>query len=143
MFPPAFWKPLDFEFWSKLEWHSDGKEILEIVESRFGRENIVLCTSPSSNYGCHDGKLRWIERHMDRHYKHNIIFSHHKELNVAHDTVLVDDGDHNIDRFIKRGESLGINAQTIQIPRIWNRHHEHRDRSVCYLKEKLNALHTG
>lgn len=130
----AFWEPLGEEFWAGLGWMPDGEQILSAVERRFQRENVVLWTSPSLNYGCHAGKLRWVERHLPQHYRHNIVFSGRKELGAHPDHLLVDDSDSNVDRFAARG------GRICQVPRVWNRLHGHRHRSLDYLVESLWLL---
>lgn len=131
MSAPAFWRPMDFEFWSKLEWTCDGQEILALIEKMVGRENITLWTSPSQNYGCHDGKLRWVERHLPRHYKHNIIFGAKKELGASCDTILIDDSDKNVSRFVSR------NGHGVLVPRIWNSEHHNRNFALTQIGRKL------
>src|SRR6266568_9467127 len=49
-------------FWETLPWMPDGKEILTLLESRFGQENIFLCTSnqvDSAGVAAY-GKVQWI-----------------------------------------------------------------------------------
>jgi 5'(3')-deoxyribonucleotidase len=129
-----FWKPMDFEFWSKLEPMPDGFEIIKHLEERFGRNKITIWTSPSLNYGCHEGKLRWVERYLDRHYKHNIVFGSKKELGAAQDTILIDDADHNINKFFARGGRICL------VPRIWNSDHSNRHRSLEVMIQRLDEI---
>ncbi len=137
MSPPAFWKPCDFEFWSKLEWMPDGQEILTYVEQRFGRESITLWTSPSLNYGCIEGKLRWVERHLPRYYKHNVIFGSKKHLGARPDTILIDDSDVNEIKFLERG------GKCAKPPRIWNSLYHDRNNVMLSLVEQLDSIERG
>lgn len=131
---PQFWKPLDMEFWAKLEPMHDAFEIIKHLEERFGRDKLTIWTSPSLNYGCHEGKLRWIERHLPRHYKHNIVFGSKKELGAAPDTILIDDADHNINKFVARG------GHGCLVPRIWNSDHSNRHRSLEVMIQRLDEI---
>lgn len=134
MSPPAFWKPMDEEFWAKLEWMPDGQDILRMVEQRFGQENVVIVTSPSSNYGCHAGKLRWMERHLPRHYSKSKghMFGSLKWLMSNPNHILVDDHNENVDAFASYN-----GGQICHVPRIWNRLHEQRHRTREFVAERL------
>ena len=121
MAAPAFWKPINEEFWAKLEWMPDGERLLKIVEDRFGRENVCLLTSPCANYGCYDGKMRWIERHLPKHYKRHLMVGGMKHLCASQNVVLIDDSDANIDKFRDHG------GHGILVPRIWNSAHNLRE----------------
>lgn len=129
-----FWKPMNEEFWSKLEWLPDGEEILKYIEKRFGQEHITLWTSPSLNHGCMDGKLRWVERHLPRYYKHNIVFGHKKHLGARPDTILVDDMDKNVTKFVERG------GKVVQPPRIWNSLWQDSYRVLSHIEEQFDKI---
>ncbi len=127
----SFWKPMNEEFWAKLEWMDDGREIVRVLEDRFGQKNITLWTTSSDNYGCAEGKKRWVERHLPKHYKHNIIFGHAKHFGAAKDTILVDDRDLNIDKFAERG------GNTLLVPRLWNKLHEFHTITTQHMMDVL------
>lgn len=131
---PAFWKPCDEEFWAKLDWMPDGREIFEIVESTFGRDRIKICTKPSPNYGCMPGKLRWIERHLPKHYKNpeNFIFTGCKHASAKGNT-LIDDSDSNVSEFRRAGGISYI------VPRVWNQWHHLRNITVHHLRETFHV----
>ncbi len=129
-----FWSKFDYDFWANLDWMPDGKEILSLIEDRFGRDNITILTSPQkSNRGeCITGKIDWVERHMPR-YANNILLGRKKHMLAHADALLIDDADHNITDFQKHG------GQIIQVPRIWNQLHSHSNMTIDYLKENLNV----
>jgi hypothetical protein len=133
MMQPAFWKPMDEEFWAKLDPMPDCFQILELVENRFKRENVMILTSPSSNYGCHAGKIRWMERHLPRHYSKTAghMFGSRKELLARPNNVLVDDRDKNVDDFTSHG------GRAILVPRIWNRLHDIRHTALDCVRAHL------
>ena len=112
-----FWAPVDENFWANLEWMEDGREIFRMVEDMFGRDNIVIATTPSPNHGCWDGKRRWIKKHLPKHY-HQVehqMFGARKWMMANHETILVDDFDSNIKKFAAtRG------GHVCHVPRLWN-----------------------
>lgn len=128
MTAPAFWKPMDEEFWAKLDWMPDGEEILKLCEETFGRENIVICTKPSPNYGCEAGKRRWVERHLPKHYKDNIEFSAKKWMKAGWSLGLVDDDDNNNKLFTSAG------GKAFPVPRIWNQWYHLRNMVLPHLR---------
>lgn len=130
----AFWKPMNEEFWAKLEWMPDGEEIVRMCEERFGRENITIGTSPSYNYGCWDGKRRWIEKHMHRYYHKTEaqMFGPRKWMMANSETILVDDFDSNIQKFeATRG------GHVCPVPRLWNSLHPLSNQTVECIREVL------
>lgn len=135
--PPNFWKPMNEEFWAKLDWTEDGEDIFRMVERKFGLNNIVIMTSPSSNYGCHDGKLRWMERHLPRRLSKSggHVFGSPKHLLSNPRHVLIDDRDLNVDTFREYNGGL-----VVEVPRISNRHHPIRHRTREYIAERLAEI---
>jgi len=130
----AFWKPMNEEFWAKLEWTHDGETILKMVEARFGQKNVVIVTSPSQNYGCHSGKLRWMERHLPRHYSRpsGHMFGSLKHLLSNPNHMLIDDRDANLDSFANYN-----NGKICHVPRLWNKHHANCKKTVEIIGENL------
>jgi len=109
-----FWKPLGADFWANLEPTQDMREILRIVESKFGQTNVCLLTSPCpDNLTCPEGKLRWIDKYMPS-YNRQYLMGPRKEFCARSSHWLVDDSDANVDAFRKNGGSACL------VPRIWN-----------------------
>lgn len=114
-----FYDPMGRDFWSQLEPMPDCFDILNVVESSFGRENVCLLTSPVHTPGCVEGKRDWLWKHLN-HYarKGQVLFGSAKHF-VAHgDAWLVDDRNENVDDF----ELAGGNA--VLVPRFWNRNYD-------------------
>lgn len=126
------WGPLNcFEFWANLDFKEDAHMILEIVESKFGRENIALLTSPALfNHECSSGKHYWIDKHLPR-YRGRWFIGEGKAFLAAPDRVLIDDRDKNYDEYIQKGPA-------ILLPRPWNR--LHKLDSIPYLEKELSKL---
>lgn len=127
-----FWPPLGKDFWANLNWMPDGQAILAAVEQKFGRDNICLLTSPCDTDGCADGKLAWIRRHLPE-YRRRYFLGPPKEFAASANRILIDDSDHNCERFGDEGGS------TILIPRPWNQlHHKaSHDPAATWLRRTL------
>lgn len=101
------------DFWANLEWMTDGKEILKLVEQTFS--NIYLLTIPMPNPESYTGKILWVQKHLPQYTKRTIITHVPKKLFANSNAVLIDDRDKNIDEFNKAG------GRAILVPRPWNR----------------------
>jgi 5'(3')-deoxyribonucleotidase len=124
------WADTDEAWWAALPWMPDGKQILKLLEARFGPKNIVLCTTPGPMPGSCEGKLAWIKRHMPD-YTRRYMLTTNKTWAASASSVLIDDTDKNIDAFNKAG---GI---AIQVPRPWNRLHSRADHAIDFLNTHL------
>ena len=127
-----FWDRLQHNFWASLPWHPDGKEILSIVEAFFGKENVCLLSSPTLSPESASGKIEWIQRELPE-YSRRFLIGPAKQFCASHHNVLIDDGDHNLDKFYANG---GI---SICVPRKWNQLHHITD-SIQYLQNNLEYL---
>ncbi len=124
-----FWRPLrGFDFWANLPWISDGREILRIVEERFGRENIILLSKPYSSPESASGKVEWILNNLPQ-YADQYLLGSAKDFCSHPGAILIDDYDYNIEMWAARG------GTGILVPRPWNAMREQK--AVAYLKEVL------
>jgi len=127
-----FWRPLDRQFWSSLDKTHDSDRILSLVESKF--ERVCLLTSPSSSFDCPSGKSEWIHNNLPKYWRsRRYLLGSAKEFCASKDAVLVDDSDHNINKFRAEG------GHGILVPRAWNSLH-HIDGDLAYIEEELNKL---
>ena len=108
-----FWATLGTDFWASLEWMPDGQEILNVIERQAGRPNVFLCSSPCLTPGCTSGKARWVEMHLPQ-YARRLLLTDQKYVFAGPGRVLVDDYDHNLQRWASAG-GLGC-----CVPRPWN-----------------------
>lgn len=113
MDPTEFWQGLDRYFWRSLDWMEDGREILEVVENKFGKENVCLLSLPCDTVGCCDGKREWVREHLPD-YSRRLLLGSAKEFAASPERVLIDDYPSNVERF---GEAGG---QSLLVPRPWN-----------------------
>lgn len=129
------WMPCHNEsFWAHLPWTVDGKEILQLLESKFKPENICILTRPIPSGACMVGKMMWIERNLPDYFDNErYLIGGAKHFLASPSKLLIDDYDRNFDMFLQGG------GKAILLPRPWNRNHELN--TIDHLKEKLNQHH--
>jgi 5'(3')-deoxyribonucleotidase len=125
----------DWAFWAGLEWTPDGHEIMELVESTFGRKNVYLLTTPMPNVGSESGKSIWVRRHLPDYLDRLIVSRAPKHIFAGPDRVLIDDNTDNIVHFREGG------GQAVPVARPWNIWRE--DRTIEILKLGLEIIKDG
>jgi 5'(3')-deoxyribonucleotidase len=126
------WQAIDFyEFWATLEWMPDGREILELVESYFGKPNIAIMTSPCQHPHCSAAKQWYIQEHLPD-YRRRYLITSAKDFMADSGHVLIDDYDENVRLYRERG------GPAILVPRPWNSLHSLK--TVPALKGELERL---
>lgn len=128
--PKAFWDPLGEDFWANLPLTDDAYAIVSMVEKRFGNQ-VCLLSSPCRTPGCHDGKVRWVERHFPQFDRKRRLFGSAKEFCASIDALLIDDWDQNVNAFRCEGGFAFL------YPRIWNSRYTERERALELLEEYL------
>lgn len=112
-----YWKPTkNMDFWLNMRKTSYCHDILNIVESRFGRENVTILTSPTASGYCSGGKHEWLINNLPE-YKRKFLIGPPKEKIAGPGKLLVDDRDTNVEKFAEKG--VGI-----LFPRLWNKRYE-------------------
>lgn len=107
-----FWEPLGYDFWVNLPLTVEAMEVVDIVTKSFGKDNIVLLTSPCDTKGCVDGKLDWVQRHFPQ-FRRQMFIGGNKYLIGYRDALLVDDSEENCKKFRRVGD-------VYIFPRPWN-----------------------
>lgn len=120
------------DFWRNLEWHDEGKEILEILESAYGAENIELVTRPMDHAGSWNGKKLWIMDNMIDYRDRLTVTTRSRSVYAASDVLLIDDWESNVNAFREAG------GQAILIPRPWNLLARHK--VIQHLKNELRSI---
>jgi 5'(3')-deoxyribonucleotidase len=128
-----FWDGLTSDVWANLEWHDDGREILSVVERFFPPENICILTSPTSNGASAKGKIQWIQKNMPK-YRRKYLIGPCKHFCAGKNSILIDDGNHNIDAF------RGAGGLTVLVPRKWNSDHALDGHAASCVAEQLGML---
>jgi len=127
------WSPLGYDFWAGLDPYSYMEEYLNLLETKFGRENICLLTSPPKSVGAVEGKIAFIEKYLPN-YTNRFLVGPAKEFCAAPNHLLIDDYIENIEKFRKAG------GQTFLVPGAWNT--KFNENPLESLKEFLNSLNS-
>lgn len=108
-----FWSPCGYEFWFGLEFTSEANRLLSMIDNVIGLDRCCILTSPCDTAGCTDGKRDWIKKHLP-YFKKRVLIGSCKEFLASPDTLLIDDRDENIAKFLEHG------GQAFTFPRPWN-----------------------
>ncbi|MFT5126811.1 MAG: 5'(3')-deoxyribonucleotidase [Rhodothermales bacterium] len=112
-----FWGPLEgAEFWATLEPTAEAHELMAVLEAEFGSWELCILSSPTRDPQCSAGKVQWLQRCLPD-YSRRFLLGPEKRFCAGPDSLLIDDADHNVDRFREAG-GCGI-----LFPRPWNRLH--------------------
>jgi len=133
MSAPELWDPLGFDFWRDLEPLPWFEEVIGILESTFGQENICLLTTPIRTEGAIEGKMEWIRTHLPA-YRRRFLIGPCKYFCASPRHALVDDHATNIEMFKDAG------GHTFLFPSPWNR--RFNEHPIKALREWVSALST-
>lgn len=110
-----FWAPLQGEnFWVNLEKTPEADMIVAAAQKMVGVANVCILTTPDQSAHCIPGKRAWMAKNFPYLAK-QMIFTGVKRFLAAPNTLLIDDGEHNVDPF------RGAGGNAILVPRMWNR----------------------
>lgn len=117
-----FWKEhATKDFWAKLDKTPECDEIINTCVGLVGIKNVAICTSPPwspwARAQAVEGKSEWIMEHFPA-IKKNVIFTSTKYFCASKDTILIDDADHNQEKFVAAG------GNCLLLPRPWNHNYE-------------------
>jgi len=111
---PELDSKLGKDFWENLPWLPTGRNVLDLVEDYFGRENVCLFSFPSYNPEGAFGKILWIRKNLPD-YSNRFLLGTLKYFCASPNTILLDDKEKNIREF-KRNEGLAV-----LVPAPWNK----------------------
>jgi len=126
-----FWSPCGYDFWSTMDWMPDAQDILGVLDSAVGTDNVCLLTAPCATAGCVEGKRDWVRKNLPEFSKRLMIGSA-KEFMASPVRLLVDDRDENVDKYKAAG------GPTFLYPRCWNRNHG----LVCHGDLHMMLMHS-
>lgn len=109
-----FMAPMSKDFWAGLKPTQDAHEIVKMVESKFGPENVALLTKPVPTPGCLEGKELWIRHHFPQFLNRFLIGSARKSFCAHENSVLIDDHEKNVKEFADAG------GRGFLMPAPWN-----------------------
>ena len=89
------------EFWSKMTWMSDGKELWNYVKNL----NVKICSTPIDTNTCINGKKYWCKVNLGAQI--TVILTATKEDYASPTHILIDDREKNINKWAK-ASGIGI-----------------------------------
>lgn len=106
-------------WWASMPWMKYGKELLNLSNELC--DNVELLTTPAETVEtCEEDKLTWVKREIPFNIKVN--FSSSKEDYANPKSILVDDTEKNIEKFIeKKGIGLYYNIQDDNFEEVKNK----------------------
>lgn len=123
------------DFYTNLKWTQDGKEILNLIENKFGKQNCYILSAPGFNPYDYSGKAKWVINNIpDYVYGKRFILNSNKSIEAGENRVLVDDKDSNISDFIDAG------GKGILVARSWNTKYGLSGNTLENFKQELNKL---
>lgn len=115
--PKEVWAPLNGEdFWIDIPKLPLADELVELLLSTFGSDNICVASSPSMSKYCVPGKREWMVRAYPALAK-NMLFGSAKQFLAGPNRCLIDDFDGNVDKWKAFG------GYGILYPQLWNSGH--------------------
>lgn len=124
------WSRFGYEFYRELDWTKEGRDIIDLCFDSVSIKNVVLCTSPPKTPGAIEGKIEWIERNIPE-LSRQFIITPRKEFCCAHDRILIDDANHNINRW---------HGPKVLVPRIWNTYFHTKHMCLACVKFDLERI---
>lgn len=126
-----FWEAITAkgeQFWENLELHPWAKELHDSLQ-QLG--DLYLLTSPSHCPTSFTGKINWIHNYFP---ETRYLITPYKYLLADKDSILIDDREENVEKFIKAG------GWGIVFPTIGNSEYQFVDTSLEVVKEKLDLI---
>jgi 5'(3')-deoxyribonucleotidase len=126
----------NISFWQNLEWMDDGRGILRAIMGTLGLEKVYFLTGMMPNVESGTGKLLWIHDNLPIYSNRVILHTLDvpKSSLAKPDTLLIDDKDENVEKFVKAG------GYGILINRPWNKGYERADHTVEDLEIDLLSI---
>ena len=86
---------------------------VEEMRNIVGFDNVYISTAPSLLFGCAGAKISWLYKKLQIPIN-KIMIGSAKELMANHETLLIDDRDSNVNKFVLAG------GRAVLFPRVWN-----------------------
>jgi 5'(3')-deoxyribonucleotidase len=114
-------------FWARMKWDRRGREILGICEAC--STDVYLASYPMDHPEAWAGKLWWINENMPAYKTRVMLMTVHKQILARPNTILIDDRDDNVDKFIAAG------GEAYLIPQPWNSKYEIFDSETDWMPD--------
>ena len=94
------------DFWANLKPYPYYLELIDFLESKFGRKNVFILTKPivypQPDSDCWKGKVMWVEKYLPNYSSNDrLLIGGSKFCCANKDSVLIDDSDNNIKLFLE------------------------------------------
>lgn len=123
------------DFYANLDWTTEGKSLLKMVEDFFGKDNCYILTNPGLSSCDWSAKCVWINKNMSSYLtKGRVMMARAKWTVAKSNTYLFDDKDSNIIKFNEAG------GNGILIPRKWNSEHTESGSILEKIKKVLEEV---
>lgn len=122
-----FWELIydyDENFWFNIEPYEWADDIYRKVS----KYDVYILSSPAPHYQCFSNKFKWVCKYFPDLYK-KCYFVNKKEFLAKPDSLLVDDNDDNIEKFIENG------GHGILFPQDWNKNRDIVDKMDYFYKQ--------
>lgn len=129
-----FWRPITSqkeEFWENLDPLPWWKELIQLVEKYTTNWHIV--SAPSRCPTSYNGKVRAFKRLFGQDFD-RFLLTPHKELLARPNSLLIDDRESNVEKFVLAG-GLGLTFASLG-----NSLHAFRDDPISHLSDSLRSL---
>jgi len=109
-----FWESLSQQFWSGVPCVVYLNNLLEYLEDRVGRDNIIIATSPTLAPACVAGKLEWIQTFLPKWLHRQYMIGPCKDWLAGPNSLLIDDREENCKKFEAQG------GHSLLVHKPWN-----------------------
>lgn len=134
MTPERFWKGVEGkDFWAGLPKTSLCQPLIDLLLWEVGFNNVCILSSCEID-GSIDGKRAWIKANLPKKLHDKHFFGRPKEFLATPDSLLIDDYDGNVDKWIAAG-GIGL-----LVPAQWNRLHLIRTPDIWTIAHLKGAL---
>ena len=113
--PDQFWRYLPTEVWWTAPMSHEAKVLLSWARAKVGDQNVFIATKPTRCPYSASGKVLWIQSNLPSGMHRNYNITPHKHLMANEHTLLVDDSEKNVMKFVANG------GRAILMPRPWNK----------------------
>lgn len=129
-----FWRNVDsagVHFWANLKKYSWSDRLIETV-FKSGLNSTILTTPSRSPFSSH-GKVHWIQGEFGETFRKYILCANCKSFCADSETLLIDDSDHNCEKFVDAG------GHAVLWPQPWNKSNQTVDEAINEIERLISA----
>jgi hypothetical protein len=120
------------KFWWEIEPFDHALDLVDLIKQLPCTWSILTSPWVFRHRSLHSDKVAWVRQHIDADVQ--VDFMVDKWRLARPDALLIDDGEHNVDRFREAG------GQAILFPSLLNRAHPFRDDPLTVVKSQLQEI---